>query len=95
MSIRWEKPSQAVSPSNGTEAIPLTALRAGERGVVARVSGGRGLLGRMTALGFTPGAEVEMLQNLGHGPLLVRVRNARVALGRGEAGRVWVRRKGA
>jgi ferrous iron transport protein A len=47
----------------------------------------------MTALGFTPGAEVTVLQNFGRGPLIARVRDARIALGRGEAGRIYVRRR--
>jgi len=93
MSIRPEKPRAISSPSNGPGATPLSALRAGEHGVVVRVAGGRGLLGRMTALGFTPGAEVTVVQNFGRGPLIVRVRGTRVALGRGEAGRIYVRRK--
>ena len=76
-------------------SVPLSALRPGERGVVAELVGGRGLLGRMTSLGFTPGAEVTVVQNFGRGPLIVRVRDARVALGRGEAGRVHVRRRPA
>lgn len=76
------------------DLVPLTALEAGESGTVVRLNGGRGLLGRMTALGFTPGAEVEVLQNRGRGPLIVRVRSTRIALGRGEAGGVWVRRRG-
>lgn len=74
--------------------IPLSSLRSGEHGEVVALNGGRALLGRMTALGFTPGAEVAMVQNFGHGPLIVRVRDARVALGRGEAGKVCVRRWG-
>jgi len=45
----------------------------------------------MTALGFTPGAEVTVLQNFRHGPLIALVRDARVALGRGEAGKIHVR----
>ena len=74
-------------------AVPLSVLRAGERGVVVELAGGRGLTGRMATMGFTPGAEVRVLQNLGRGPLIVRVRDARIALGRGEAGRVYVRRR--
>jgi Fe2+ transport system protein FeoA len=46
----------------------------------------------MTALGFTPGADVMVVQNYGRGPLIARVRDARIALGRGEAERVYVRR---
>jgi ferrous iron transport protein A len=70
-------------------------MRPGERGVVLDLAGGRGLLGRMASLGFTPGAEVTVLQNFGHGPLITQVRGARIALGRGEAGRVRVRRRSA
>jgi len=44
----------------------------------------------MAALGFTPGAEVTIVQNFGHGPLIVLLRDTRVALGRGEAGKVSV-----
>ncbi len=63
-------------------------MRTGEQGVVAELLGGRGVLSRMAALGFTPGTEVTVLQNLGHGPLLVRLRDTRVAMGRGEASKV-------
>ena len=47
---------------------------------------------RLACLGFTPGAEVVLLQNYGRGPLIARVRGARLALGRGEAEkvRVWI-----
>ena len=79
-----------LSPADGGE--PLNGLGVGERGVVVGMDGGRGLLCRMTSLGFTPGAEVTVMQNYGHGPLICRVRNARIALGRGEAGRILVRR---
>jgi ferrous iron transport protein A len=78
---------------SGSESIPLSALRTGERGVVVELAGGRGLLGRMTSLGFTPGVEVTVVQNFGRGPIIVRVRNARIALGRGEAGRIHVHRR--
>lgn len=74
--------------------VPLNTLRAGEHGEVVRLAGGRGMLSRMTALGFTPGADVTIVQNYGRGPLIARVRDARVALGRGEAGRVYVRQRG-
>jgi ferrous iron transport protein A len=79
-------------PENG--GVPLSALDPGEKGVVVAMNGGRGVLCRMTSLGFTPGAEVTIVQNFGRGPLIARVRDARIALGRGEAGRIYVRREG-
>jgi ferrous iron transport protein A len=81
-----------MQPSAAGDVVPLSAMRAGERGVVVELSGGRGLLGRMAALGFTPGAEVTVVQNYGRGPIITLVRDARIALGRGEAGRLHVRR---
>ena len=86
---RWA----AGPPTPDNEIVPLSALRPGERGVVIGLAGGRGLLGRMTSLGFTPGAEVTIVQNFGRGPLIARVRDARIALGRGEASKIHVRNK--
>lgn len=84
---RW-----ASSPDSNDSIVSLSALRTGEHGEVVELAGGRCMLSRMTALGFTPGADVTVVQNYGRGPLIARVRDARVALGRGEADRVYVRR---
>ena len=91
-------PSRTPSQDPGSEAAdgqPLTLadLRSNQRGVVVGLSGGRSILQRLAALGFTPGADVEMAQNYGWGPLIVSTRGARVALGRGEARRVTVEPK--
>jgi ferrous iron transport protein A len=47
----------------------------------------------VAALGFTPGAEITVIQNYGRGPILVEVRQTRVALGRGEATKIVVELK--
>lgn len=70
--------------------LPLSDLAVGEAGTVRALSGGTTFLSRMAALGFTPGALVRMVQNYRHGAIIVKVRGARVALGRGEARRVRV-----
>jgi Fe2+ transport system protein FeoA len=69
----------------------LSGLGTGETAVVHDFDAGHTLLSRFSALGFTPGAEVTMLQNYGHGPVIVGVRNTRIALGRGEAAKIRVR----
>ena len=91
--MRRVVPLPAPEMASENEVVPLSVLSTGEQGVVIELAGGRGLLGRMTSLGFTPGAMVTVLQNFGRGPIIVRVRDARIALGRGEAGRVYVRRR--
>ncbi|MCX6035578.1 MAG: FeoA family protein [Chloroflexi bacterium] len=68
----------------------VSDLQAGGRGVVRLLRGGEEFTRRMVALGFTPGVEVTVVQNYGRGPLLVTVRDTRVALGRGEAIKVLV-----
>jgi ferrous iron transport protein A len=70
----------------------LAAIRTGERAVIHDFDAGHTLVGRLAALGFTPGTEVTMLQNYGNGPVIVRVRDTRIALGRGEATKIRVRR---
>ena len=74
--------------------MPLTDLGPDRWAVVRGLTGGRGFVARLAALGFTPGVVVQVLQNFGHGPLLVLVRDTRVALGHGEAAKIWVNQKG-
>lgn len=72
--------------------ISLSAMAPGEVGVVRQLAGGRGFVSRLATLGFTPGVKVNMVQNFGHGPLIVNIRDTRIALGRGEAAKVLVGR---
>ncbi len=71
-------------------SIGLSELDEGQSGVVQHLRGGRTFVSRMAGLGFTIGAKVTVVQNRHRGPLVVMVRATRVALGRGEAGRVKV-----
>ena len=73
--------------------VPLTHLAKDQEGVVAELCGGRGFMCRLATLGFTPGARLRMVQNFGHGPVIVGVRDTRIALGRGEASRILVRQR--
>jgi ferrous iron transport protein A len=70
--------------------IPLSAVPGGRAAVVRRLDGGRAFVGRLASLGFTLGVQVQMVRNGGRGPLITCVRNTRVALGRGEAMKIWV-----
>jgi ferrous iron transport protein A len=70
--------------------MSLSALASGEAGVVRELTGGWGFMSRLATLGFTPGARLTMVQNFGHGPLIVNIRGTRIALGRGEAAKVHI-----
>ena len=75
--------------------FPLNTLDQGEKAFVHSLCGGRAVSNRLVSLGFTPGVELDMVQNFGHGPLIVALRGTRVALGRGEAEKILVRREAA
>lgn len=70
----------------------LSEMTVGEAANIVFFKGGRTINNRLTSLGFTPGVHINMIQNYGHGPLIVTVRGTRVALGRGEAANIIVER---
>ena len=70
----------------------LSSVRSGESVRIRRMNGGHQFLSRLASLGFTPGARLQVVQNYGHGPIIVHLRDTRVALGRGEAKKILVER---
>jgi ferrous iron transport protein A len=70
--------------------VPLALVHEGGRAVLRAINGGRGLRGRLAALGLIPGVEIEVLRNSGRGPFIVAVGGARVVLGRGMAMQIEV-----
>ena len=81
------------SPKEEAEIHSLKSLNdlpAGTRGIVRQLCGGREFTSRVVALGFTPGTEVEIIQNSGRGAIIVTVLDTQVALGHGEAAKVLV-----
>jgi ferrous iron transport protein A len=72
----------------------LTELKAGSRAIVRDMRGGKNILSRLSAMGLSVGSELEVLDNRGHGPILVLVRGTRIALGRGEATKIVVEELG-
>jgi Fe2+ transport system protein FeoA len=76
-----------------TKPISLTELSLNDHATILSFSIGRPETTRLASLGFTPGAEVSMSQNYGHGPLIVTVRGTSVALGRVEAAQIFVEQR--
>lgn len=69
---------------------PLSDLPAGRRGIVRQLRGGGQFTARVAGMGIALGAEVKVAQNYADGPVLVEVRDTRLALGRGEAVKILV-----
>jgi len=79
-----------MATSKMDQNIQLMELQPGKKAVIRRLEGGRSILSRLAALGFTPGAVITVLRSSDHGPLLVSLRGSRVALGRGEAAHIFI-----
>lgn len=70
--------------------LNLSDLHTGTSGIVHSLGNGKDLTARLASLGITPGVQFSVLQNYGHGPVIIIVRDTRIALGRGEARKVLV-----
>jgi len=73
------------------ERLNLVEMRDEQAGTVVAVDGGRGLQGKLAALGVLPGARVTKTSGLRlRGPVLVEVGGTQFAIGFGMACRVFV-----
>ena len=63
--------------------VPLAMISPGREVRLVSIEAGRGLQGRLSAMGLVPGAMLTVVKNDFHGPMLVRVNGSRYALGRG------------
>lgn len=88
------EPGQGPTQLQPGNVPTLSSLGAGQSAVIEGLHGGHGFRSRLAALGFTPGTAVTMLRNLRRGPIIVSVRDTRIALGREEAQQVLIRAKG-
>jgi ferrous iron transport protein A len=70
--------------------LPLSMVNTGESVKLVRIAAGRRLRRRLTELGLIPGVEFKIMQDEG-GPLLLAVKDTRLALGRGMAHKIIVR----
>ena len=72
--------------------VTLLSLSAGDEGEVVSIRGGRGMVQRLMDMGLTPGTRVVVIRKAPFGPLEISVRGYHLALGRGIANRIWVKR---
>jgi Fe2+ transport system protein FeoA len=80
------------STSTVRDAKRLSTVATGESVQIRSMDGGHTFLSRLASLGFTPQARLRVVQNYGHGPIIVVLRDTRIALGRGEASKIIVDR---
>jgi len=69
----------------------LNQLTPGDQAVITGMGGSARLRNRAAALGLMPGTRIALVRNPAGQPLLVRARGSLIALGRGEASRIYIR----
>lgn len=72
-----------------TTEIPLSMLAEGEEGRIVSIRGGYGLMRRLAELGFNPDTKIKVLR-ASRGPVVVLLRESRIAIGRGVAMKIFV-----
>ncbi len=87
-----QKDAQMNQPCVSIPTLTLDKVQRGEHVTLLAVHCDQNATCRMTSLGFTPGVDIEMKQNYGHGPMVVNLRGTRIALGRMEAKKTFVQR---
>ena len=76
------------------QQYPLTSLKEGEEGIIQFISGGGSLLSRLAGMGIATAIRIKVLRNSSN-LFVVQVAETRLALGRGEASKIIVRKIGA
>jgi len=74
------------------QGIPLAMVTPGELVTVTEVRGGWGLQRRLADMGLIPGVQIRVMNSQAPGPVLINLRGSRVALGRGIAQKIAVKK---
>jgi Fe2+ transport system protein FeoA len=69
---------------------PLSTLTYGTQAKIAKINAGCNLLKRLNEMGLTLGTTIKVVSDPCGGPVLIEVRDSRLALGRGVATKIYV-----
>jgi ferrous iron transport protein A len=72
--------------------IPLILGKPGEEFEVATVKGGKSFLRRLMEMGIYSGVRVRIISNFGNGPIIIALSDTRIALGKGMAAKIFVKK---
>lgn len=73
--------------------MPLSMAANGERYIIGKVRGGKDLFQRLASMGVTQGDEIEVIQNTFAGPVTIRAKDSRIAIGHGMSHKIYVKPK--
>jgi len=69
----------------------LTNLNTGDEGTLINIEGGRGIKSKLFNLGLTPGIKIKIISKNGWGPIVLKVRDGKIAIGRGMAEKILIK----
>jgi Fe2+ transport system protein FeoA len=68
----------------------LSMIDPGEEVTLIDIDGGRGIRSKLYSMGLVPGVNLRILSRSGSGPVMIAVRDSRLAIGRGMAEKIIV-----
>ncbi len=72
------------------QPISINDVKAGQSVRVASIDAGKGLKGRLAALGILVNAALKIIRNDGAGQIIIQVRQSKIILGRGMTHKILV-----
>ena len=85
------KQKNPMETKNKTSSFPLITAQENETLYITEIKGGRRFKDKCIDQGLVPGRKIEILNNSGNGPCLVKLFNTRIMIGRGMLNRIYVR----
>jgi len=79
-----------ISMMRGGMSMPLSMAAPGQEVELVAVRGGRGIRRRLADMGLNPGVRIKIIHTVGGGPIIISIRDTRLALGRGMAHKIMV-----
>jgi len=70
--------------------VVLSSVDSGKEVTLIDIGGGRGIRSKLYSMGLVPGAKLTVLNRNSSGPVMVGVKDGRLAIGRGMAGKIIV-----
>ena len=68
----------------------LSMVDQGKEVTLAHINGGRGMRSKLYSMGLVPGAALTVLSRNGGGPVMLRIKDSRMAIGQGVAQKIIV-----
>jgi ferrous iron transport protein A len=77
--------------TDNANRLTLAEAKVGKVYILVGCDTGRQLKEKVYSMGLNSGAHLRIMNNSGHGPVGLEVKQTKLGIGRGMAGKIWVR----